>query len=119
LKAGSSPPYRAAEFWEPEIALRKSENGVIYVEQKLALPGFPNRITEPLLDWARKAPDRTLFAARDENGAWKRLTFGDAVGQARSLGHRGVSQQRVGLPHDPRQGEQPLREARDYQRDVE
>lgn len=86
LKAGSSPPYRAAEFWEPEIALRRSENGVVYVEQKLALPGFPNRITEPLLDWARKAADRTLYAARDQSGAWKRLTFGEAIRQARSLG---------------------------------
>jgi feruloyl-CoA synthase len=86
LKSGSPPPYRAATFWHPEIDLRTDADGTIYVEQKLALPDFPRRITEPLLDWAQKAPDRTLYAARGDDQGWMRLTFGEAAGRARALG---------------------------------
>jgi feruloyl-CoA synthase len=80
------PGYRQARFWAPDIAVRETPDGVIHVEQKQPLPDYPARITEPLLDWAEKVPDRTLFAARGKDGEWERLTFAAAVAKARSLG---------------------------------
>jgi feruloyl-CoA synthase len=92
MKVGSrageitQPRYRTARFWTPDISIRETPDGTIYVEQKAPLPNYPRRITEPLIDWVGKAPDRTLFAARNENGGWDRLSFADALDKARRLG---------------------------------
>ncbi len=86
LKAEEPPAYRHARFWQPEIDVRTTDDGTIYVEQKLPLPDYPERITQALIDWAERAPDRTLYAARDESGEWRRLTFAKALQQARALG---------------------------------
>lgn len=84
--ADETAVYRRARFWEPRIGLRKAGDGTLYVEQQVALPPYPDRITEPLLEWAAKAPRRTLYAARGADGGWRRLTFGEAADKARRLG---------------------------------
>lgn len=85
--AGNLPvAYREAAFWTPQITVRRGEGGVLYVEQKNPLPPYPSRITEPLLEWASAAPERTLFAARDAQGNWRRLSFRETVGWVRRLG---------------------------------
>lgn len=78
--------YREVALWTPDIQVRHGADGVIYVEDKTPLPPYPDRITEPLLDWAAKVPDQTLFAERDGDDAWRRLTYKEAVRQMRSLG---------------------------------
>ena len=78
--------YRKPRFWKPQIEVQTTADGTIYVEQKLPLPDYPRRITEPLLVWAACAPERTLYAARDEQGNWRRLTFAGAVDGMRRLG---------------------------------
>lgn len=83
---GGEAGYREARFWHPDIEVRETDAGVIYVRQKAPLPAYPDRLTEPLLHWAAKTPDRTLYAARGPDGDWVRLSFADAVARARSLG---------------------------------
>lgn len=78
--------YRQAEFWTPDIKVTHAEDGVIYVEQKQPLPAYPERVTDSLLQWADKVPDQTLYAERDKTGAWRRLSFAEAVDKARRLG---------------------------------
>ncbi len=73
-------------FWQPDVLVRHRADGTFYVEQRQPLPPYPDRITEPLLEWARKVPDRTLYAERAPDGSWRRLTFAEAVEAARSLG---------------------------------
>jgi len=84
--SGGGAGYRDALFWRPAIEVRETAEGVIYVRQKEPLPPYPDRLTEPLLDWAARAPRRTLFAARGADGEWVRLSFADALGRARALG---------------------------------
>lgn len=79
-------PYRAADFWQPQIATRETDDGVIYVEQEMELPPYPDRITDVLLEQAEKSPERTLFAERGEDGAWRRLSYAQAVDGMRRLG---------------------------------
>ena len=50
-----------------------------------ALGDYPARITDRLLHWARECPDRTLAAKRDSGGAWRRLSYADALAQARAI----------------------------------
>ena len=83
---GGEVGYRDARFWHPDIDVRETDAGVIYIRQKAPLPAYPDRLTEPLAEWAAKTPDRTLFAARGPDGGWQRLSFADALARARSLG---------------------------------
>ncbi|MEX0957113.1 MAG: feruloyl-CoA synthase [Rhizobiaceae bacterium] len=80
------PGYRKARFWTPDVCVRETPDGTIYVEQKAPLPNYPARITEPLIEWAAETPDRTLFAARNQGGGWDRLSFAEALDRARRLG---------------------------------
>lgn len=84
--ADSQAKYREVDLWKPEVEVRRSADGVIYVEQKAPLPPYPKRITEPLLEWAEKFPEKTLFAERNGEEGWRRLTYKEAVQQVRSLG---------------------------------
>jgi feruloyl-CoA synthase len=77
---------RSALFWTPDIVVRDGEGGVIYVEQRQKLPAYPDRITEPLLEWARLVPERTLYAERGPDGAWRRLSYREAVDTTMRLG---------------------------------
>jgi feruloyl-CoA synthase len=79
-------PYRSAKLWEPDITVRKTADGTLYVDQKKPLLPYPRRVTEPLLEWAAKIPDQTLYAERDGQDNWRRLTFSDAVKNIRCLG---------------------------------
>jgi len=59
-------------------------------------PGEPARcIGDWLVRWARERPKATLFAERDRDGAWTRLSYGDALaaveGIATNLIERGAS----------------------------
>lgn len=83
---GGDAQYREALFWRPDIVVRETDAGVIYIRQKDPLPAYPDRLTEPLMDWAARTPDRTLYAARGPDGAWVRLSFAEALDRARSLG---------------------------------
>ncbi len=84
--AAQTIAHREADFWQPRVSTRETDDGVLYVEQQLELPPYPERITDVLLEQAQKVPDRTLFAERDPNGAWRRLTYSDAVDGMRRLG---------------------------------
>lgn len=79
-------PVRPARLWSPSVAVRRGAEGVIYVEQQASLPPYPDRITEPLLQWAQRAPERTLYADRGPDGGWRRLSFSAAVDASRRLG---------------------------------
>ena len=82
----SDAPVRMAAFWTPDIEVRRTDDGTIYVDQRDPLPPYPDRITEPLLEWAERVPDRTLYADRSPDGNWRRLSFADAVAGMKALG---------------------------------
>ncbi len=46
---------------------------------------YPRRLTDRLLHWAAHAPDRTLAAKRVDGGAWRRLSYAQALASARNI----------------------------------
>ncbi len=42
-------------------------------------------LCEYLIDWAKKAPDRTFLAERDREDRWRRVSYGEALGSVRSI----------------------------------
>jgi feruloyl-CoA synthase len=97
-KTGRAPRYRPVRFWEPSLDVRTAPDGTIYLEQRQPLPPYPDRATDPLIEWAARKPEHTLYAERGPDGDWVRLTFAEALANAERLGQflldRGLSEER-------------------------
>lgn len=79
-------PLRPIKVWQPELDVEVTDDGVIYVEQTKELPSYPDRATEPLLAFAEKHPDKTLFAQRGVDGEWESVSWAETVAKVRALG---------------------------------
>ncbi len=89
LKAGT-PKYRALKFGVTRVSVREA-NGHTYLAAEQALDPFADRLTDRLLHWAEKAPDRAFIARRVANadgtrGEWRHVTYREALVAARSIG---------------------------------
>jgi feruloyl-CoA synthase len=82
--------YRPMRFGVTRCVTREGA-GAVYLSADQALEGFPERMTDRLLQWARTDPDRVLIARRERNadgspGDWRRVSYGQAVETARRVG---------------------------------
>jgi feruloyl-CoA synthase len=68
----------AAEF-------RDGPGGTVYVRSPRELGPYPRRLTDRLEQWAAKVPGRVFLAQRGDAGAWRELTYADALTRARSI----------------------------------
>jgi len=66
--------------------MERRGDGAILLRPDEPLGDYPRVLTIRLVHWARVAPDRPLAAKRDSNGAWRYLTYGEALQKVRSLG---------------------------------
>ncbi len=82
---GRSEARPASRILPLDTRLDRREDGTLYARSPFALGPYPDRITERLEHWAAQAPDRPFLAERDDRGDWRRLTYGDALRQVRSL----------------------------------
>ncbi|WP_193178727.1 feruloyl-CoA synthase [Oricola nitratireducens] len=81
----SIAPLREIETWSPEIVTEKRPDGTWIVSRKDPLGAYPDRVTDRLVYWAENAPDRVWMAERDDSGAWREITYGDALGKVRAI----------------------------------
>src|SRR5262245_51165126 len=81
-----------------DVRVRRGANGVVYLQSTLNLGAYPERITDRLERWAERTPDRVFLAQRGASGAWRTLTYADALLRTRRLGQalvdRGLSETR-------------------------
>ena len=98
----SAPKYRALKFGVTRVAVREA-NRHTYVSAEQPLDPFADRLTDRLLHWAEHAPDRAFIARRVVNadgtrGAWRHVTYCEALLASRSIGQalldRGASVER-------------------------
>jgi feruloyl-CoA synthase len=91
-------PVREVRLGTSDVVLDRRPDGTIYVRSKDPLGPFAEKMTERLDHWAAVAPDRTFLAERAPDKSWRRLTYAEARGQARSIGqalvNRGLSPDR-------------------------
>ena len=66
--------------------MERRSDGAVIVRPEEKLEPYPRVLTERLIEWASKAPDRPLAAKRDHGGPWLFVSYREAVEKVRSLG---------------------------------
>jgi feruloyl-CoA synthase len=81
----TTPQVRPVRIAPSDAIVRRGADGAVYMQSAMVLGPYPPRITDALEHWAAHAPDRTLLAQRDTFGAWKRVSYRDALISVRAL----------------------------------
>jgi feruloyl-CoA synthase len=78
--------FRSVRLGPTEVVVERRAGGIFHLRSPHALGPYPVKLTERLEYWAARAPDRILFAQRDETGGWRSITYAEALDQARRIG---------------------------------
>ena len=91
-------PVRKVSLGPSEAIFVQRDDGAILVRSSHALPPYPSKLTERLIHWTRRVPERTFMAQRDATGAWRTLSYGQTLTRVRAIGqallNRGLSVER-------------------------
>ena len=81
-----APRYRSLSLGGSlEATFDHRADGSTLVVSREPLGDYPARITDRFLEWAERAPERTLVAKRVRGGDWRRVSWRDAVQSARAI----------------------------------
>jgi feruloyl-CoA synthase len=83
-EAGSR--FRPVRLGPSDVVVERRADGIIHLRSPHALGPYPVKLTDRLEFWAARAPDRVLFAQRDEKGGWRRITYKEGLEKARRIG---------------------------------
>lgn len=90
--------WREPQLGQGRVDIEERADGSILVRNVEPLSDYPSRVTERLVEWAARAPDRSFMARRVAGGAWRHLTFAQTLEAARRIGQalldRGLSESR-------------------------
>jgi feruloyl-CoA synthase len=78
-------PTRKVALGPRDVEVERRGDGAIVLRSPHELPEFPAKLTESLVHWAARAPDRVLFAQRNGAG-WRTVTYAQALERARRVG---------------------------------
>src|ERR1700730_6473410 len=97
-ETSAKPPLRPVLLGPPDVVVERRSDGAIVLRSPHPLPAFPQKLTERLVHWANAAPERVCLAQRDAAGAWRTLTYADALTKVRAIAaallERGLSPER-------------------------
>ena len=74
------------DFWSPEFHIETRDDGTILMRQKAPLPDHMSTLAAYLDHWADETPDQPWIARRENGGAWRKITYGQARDAARRIG---------------------------------
>ena len=90
--------YRPGARESTAVAIEERPDGTLIVTSPERLGAYPTHLTERLVHWARRAPDRPFLARRDAAGVWQTITFAGMLERARRIGQalldRGLNAER-------------------------
>lgn len=61
-------------------------DGTFIIRGDEPLEAYPRMITERLVDWARRAPERVFVAKRGADGAWRSMSYAETLERVRGIG---------------------------------
>jgi feruloyl-CoA synthase len=83
--SGAPAPFRPVSLGGSLAArFERRDDGATIVTSAEPLAPYPTRLTDRLLHWAVRAPERSL-AAKRVGGEWHHLTYGQALANARAI----------------------------------
>jgi feruloyl-CoA synthase len=82
----AGPALRSVRLGPSDCVFEHASDGTLTLRSPHALPPYPNNLTDRLIHWANVAPERLFMADRGVDGAWRRLTYADALAKVRSIG---------------------------------
>ena len=71
---------------EAAVTITEGEGGIRYLDHDVLLEDYPLNLTDRLMEWSAKQPDKTLVAARDAAGEWERISYAQAEQKVLALG---------------------------------
>ncbi len=72
-------------FAPPEIRLEKRADGSMLLRSPQKLGPFARCVTEWLVQWSDRAPDKVFLAERVTSGSWRKLTYRETYGAVRRI----------------------------------
>ncbi|SDY61186.1 feruloyl-CoA synthase [Citreimonas salinaria] len=76
---------REVKVWNPDLDWEEREDGSWLIWRRDPLGHYPDRLTDKIDHWAKRAPDRTWMAERDGDG-WRRVSYGEMRDIVRRIG---------------------------------
>jgi feruloyl-CoA synthase len=73
-------------FARPDIAAERRADGSWLLSSRTPLEPYERSVGAVLARQARTRPDADLLCERDGDGAWRRLSYGEAWRAARAIG---------------------------------
>src|SRR6266404_3831822 len=81
----SDAPLRPISFGDPAVSIDRRDDGTIYLRPKIALGGYPVRLTDRLHHWAKAEPNRIFMAERAADGGWRQITYAQLLASSRRI----------------------------------
>jgi feruloyl-CoA synthase len=80
------PPNSTLRFAPAKVELEKRADGSMLMRSPQKLGAYPRCLTEWLVRWSDKAPERVFLKERDSSGGWRELSYRQTYGEARRIG---------------------------------
>jgi feruloyl-CoA synthase len=61
------------------------EDGSIHFRLQQGLAPTPEKLTQKLVEWAEKEPDKTFLSRRDKKGVWQKLSYSETLSKVKSI----------------------------------
>ncbi|HEX4001196.1 MAG TPA: feruloyl-CoA synthase [Candidatus Acidoferrales bacterium] len=83
----TSPPdrVRAVHVRTSGATMERRADGTFLIRGDEPLEAYPRVITERLVQWAERAPDRVFVAKRGADGAWRTMTYAETLARVRHI----------------------------------
>lgn len=78
-------PLRPVRFGSRDVVVSRSADGVTVLSSPHPVGPYPRTLTVALAAGAGAHPDRVFLAARDPAGAWRSVTWGEAMGRVERI----------------------------------
>lgn len=78
--------YRQVKLGALDPRVERRADGTMVVRSAQRLARYPEKMTECLERWAEAAPGRVFLAQRAADGAWRTVTYAEALSAVRALG---------------------------------
>jgi feruloyl-CoA synthase len=83
----AAAPLRPVRLAAPDCTVERRPDGTLLIRARAELGPCPGRITERLIHWAERTPDRVFMADREPaSGAWRTMTYAQTLARVRAIG---------------------------------